>query len=40
MFDKTYAEFVNKGGNAAAGVQTLRVNEPGRQVWLRAQIQF
>ena len=40
VFDKTYAEFVNKGGNAAAGVQTLRVNEPGRQVWLRAQIQF
>ena len=40
VFNKTYAEFVNKTGNSDAGVQTMRVNEPGRQVWLRAQVQF
>ncbi|MRN38626.1 TonB-dependent copper receptor [Neisseria sp. N95_16] len=40
VFNKTYAEFVNKAGNASAGVQTTRVNEPGRQFWLRGQMQF
>ncbi|XXQ68453.1 TonB-dependent copper receptor [Neisseriaceae bacterium B1] len=40
VFNKTYAEFVNKAGNASAGIQTTRVNEPGRQIWLRAQVQF
>lgn len=40
LFNKTYAEFVNKAGNAAAGVQTVRVNEPGRQFWLRGQVRF
>jgi len=40
VFNKTYAEFVNKGGNPAAGTQTLRVNEPSRNVWLRLQAKF
>ena len=40
VFNKTYAEFVSKGGNPAAGTQTIRVNEPGRQVWLRLQASF
>lgn len=44
LFDKTYAEFVSRaGGNGMGGaipgyVQTTRVNEPGRTVWLKAQI--
>lgn len=44
LFDKTYAEFVSRaGGNGMGGaipgyVQTTRVNEPGRSVWVKAQI--
>ena len=40
VFNKTYAEFVSKGGDPSAGTQTLRVNEPGRTAWLRLQAQF
>lgn len=40
VFNKAYAEFVSKGGHPSAGTQTTRVNEPGRQVWLRVQAQF
>lgn len=40
LFNKEYAEFVSRGGHASAGTQTVRVNEPGRQVWLRVQGQF
>lgn len=40
LFDKTYAEFVNRAGHPAAGVQTTRVNESGRQFWLRGQMRF
>ncbi|MCF7530249.1 TonB-dependent copper receptor [Neisseria lisongii] len=40
VFDKNYAEFVSRGGNAAAGTQTTRVNEPGRQSWIRLQATF
>lgn len=40
VFDKTYAEFVNKNGHPAAGMQNGRINEPGRQLWVRAQAQF
>lgn len=41
LFDKNYAEFVSRaGGNGMGGaipgyVQTTRVNEPGRNVWLK-----
>lgn len=44
LFDKTYAEFVSRaGGNGMGGaipgyVQTTRVNEPGRSVWIKAQV--
>ena len=40
VFNKTYAEFVSKGGDPSAGTQTLRVNEPGRTAWLRLQAKF
>ncbi|MFZ5842664.1 MAG: TonB-dependent copper receptor [Pseudomonadota bacterium] len=46
LFDKTYAEFVSRaGGNGMGGsipgyVQTTRVNEPGRLLWLKATLQF
>ena len=40
LFDKSYAEFVSKGADPSAGVQTTRVNEPGRQYWMRLQVQF
>ncbi|NEN75652.1 TonB-dependent copper receptor [Pelistega sp. NLN82] len=38
IFDKTYAEFISKAANPSAGMQTLRVNEPGRTAWLRLQL--
>ena len=40
VFNKTYAEFVSRGGDTSAGTQTLRVNEPGRTAWLRLQAKF
>ena len=40
VFNKSYAEFVSKGADPSAGLQTVRVNEPGRQYWLRLQVQF
>ena len=40
LFNKTYAEFVSKGGDPSAGTQTTRVNEPGRTAWVRLQMQF
>ncbi|MDK4684918.1 TonB-dependent copper receptor [Kingella negevensis] len=40
VFNKTYSEFVSKGGHPSAGLRTTRVNEPARQVWLRLQAQF
>ena len=40
VFNKTYAEFVSKGGDPSAGTQTLRVDEPGRTAWLRLQAKF
>jgi iron complex outermembrane receptor protein len=46
LFDKTYAEFVSRaGGNGMGGVipgyvQTDRVNEPGRTLWLKVQADF
>ncbi len=39
LFDKTYAEHVSRAGAAVAGyTQTTRVNEPGRNLWLKASI--
>ena len=43
VFDKTYAESISRPGShidPSLGVRTLRVNEPGRQFWLRVQAQF
>lgn len=38
IFDKTYAEAISKSGALVQGYeQTIRVNEPGRTVWLKAQ---
>ncbi|WP_423459909.1 TonB-dependent copper receptor [Ottowia sp. VDI28] len=41
VFNKTYAEHLNLAGNAGFGFpgQT-RINEPGRTVWLRADMRF
>ncbi len=44
LFNKNYAEFVSRaGGNGMGGgipgfIQTTRVNEPGRTVWLKLQL--
>lgn len=39
LFDKTYAEHLSRGGAQVAGyTQTTRVNEPGRTIWLKAQL--
>lgn len=41
VFNKTYTEFISKGGNQSVGLpQNKRINEPGRQYWLRLQAQF
>ena len=40
VFNRTYAEFVSRGGDPSAGTQTMRVNEPGRTAWLRLQAKF
>ncbi|WP_412478316.1 TonB-dependent copper receptor [Azonexus sp. IMCC34839] len=41
LFDKTYAEHISRGGAAVSGYdQTFRVNEPGRTLWLKAQLSF
>ena len=40
VFNKTYAEFVSRGGDPSAGTQTMRVNEPGRTAWLRLHAKF
>jgi iron complex outermembrane receptor protein len=40
LFNKTYAEFLSKSGETSIyGYEpTIRVNEPGRTLWLKAQI--
>jgi iron complex outermembrane receptor protein len=41
VFDKTYAEHISRAGAAVAGyTQTTRVNEPGRNVWVKANFDF
>ncbi|HJV74166.1 MAG TPA: TonB-dependent copper receptor [Noviherbaspirillum sp.] len=39
LFDRIYAEHLSKGGfNMPGYTQTTRINEPGRTLWLKAQI--
>ncbi len=39
LFDRNYAEHISRSGAAITGyAQDIRVNEPGRNVWLKAQI--
>lgn len=39
LFDRTYAEHLSKAGAMIAGfVQTTRVNEPGRTLWLKLDV--
>ncbi|MDR1463131.1 MAG: TonB-dependent copper receptor, partial [Azoarcus sp.] len=41
LFNRTYAEFISKSGQSSmiqGYEQTTRVNEPGRTMWVRAQI--
>lgn len=46
LFDKNYAEFISRSGSNGMGspitgfVQTTRVNEPGRTIWLKGTINF
>lgn len=39
LFDKTYAEHISRNGAMVAGFdQTIRVNEPGRNIWLKLNV--
>lgn len=39
LFDRAYAEFISRAGADVMGfVQTERVNEPGRTLWLKAEV--
>lgn len=41
LFDKTYSEHLNLAGNAGFGFPgNVRINEPGRTLWLRADLAF
>jgi len=41
LFDELYAEHLSRAGGAVAGfTQTTRVNEPGRVIWMRADLRF
>jgi len=41
LFDKAYAEHLSRGGAMVAGYeQTVRVNEPGRTLWLKVGASF
>lgn len=41
LFDRTYAEHISRAGAMIPGfTQTARVNEPGRTLWLKAQLSF
>jgi len=41
LLDKAYAEHLSRGGAAVSGYeQTLRVNEPGRTLWLKVAGRF
>ena len=39
LFDRTYAEHISRAGSMVTGfIQTTRVNEPGRFVWLKLDV--
>jgi iron complex outermembrane receptor protein len=39
VFDETYAEFVSRAGSNITGyVPTTRINEPGRTLWVKVQV--
>ncbi|CAK0761590.1 iron complex outermembrane recepter protein [Gammaproteobacteria bacterium] len=39
LFDKTYAEFISRGGAMVTGYdQATRINEPGRSLWLKLNL--
>lgn len=41
LFDKNYAEFVSRAGFAVDGIPaTIRLNEPGRTVWVKTSYNF
>jgi len=41
LFDKTYAEHLSRAGSMVSGfTQTTRVNEPGRNLWVKANVAF
>ncbi len=41
LFDKTYAEHISRGGASITGYdRSFRINEPGRTLWLKAQVSF
>jgi iron complex outermembrane receptor protein len=41
LFDAAYAEHISRAGSAVAGfVQTTRINEPGRTLWLQLQLTY
>src|SRR5690606_451182 len=42
LFDRTYAEHISRNGATVPGydVTTDRINEPGRNLWLRAHYNF
>jgi iron complex outermembrane receptor protein len=41
LFDKNYAEHISRAGAAVAGfTQTTRVNEVGRNLWVKANFEF
>jgi iron complex outermembrane receptor protein len=41
VFDKTYAEHLSRNGGAVTGYPvTMRVNEPGRTVWLKLALNY
>ncbi|MFH2140135.1 MAG: TonB-dependent copper receptor [Pseudomonadota bacterium] len=41
LFDKTYAEHLSRAGSMISGfTQTSRVNEPGRNLWVKANVAF
>ncbi len=42
LFNKTYAEHISRSGNAIPGysLPSIRVNEPGRMIWLKASLVF
>ncbi|WP_043581875.1 TonB-dependent copper receptor [Geminisphaera colitermitum] len=41
LFDKTYAEHVNRAGDGDPAYATnVRVNEPGRTLWMKLQVTF